>query len=34
VLIGILAVSGVRIDGTSPAGHAREARSERITETP
>jgi hypothetical protein len=34
VLIAILAVCGVRIDGASPAGAAREARGERVTETP
>ena len=34
VLIGILALSGVRIDGTSAAGAARGTRGERITETP
>jgi signal peptidase II len=34
VLICILAVCGVRIDGTSPAGAARETRGERVTETP
>jgi signal peptidase II len=34
VLICILAVSGVRIDGRSPAGAPREARGERVTETP
>jgi lipoprotein signal peptidase len=34
VLIGILAVSGVRIDGTSPADAARETRGEQVTETP
>src|SRR5580704_17625098 len=34
VLIGILAVSGVRIDGASPAAAARETRGEQVTETP
>jgi len=34
VLVAILALSGVRIDGTSPARAAREARGERLTETP
>jgi len=34
VLVGILALSGVRIDGTSPAGAARETRGEQATETP
>jgi len=34
VLICVLAVCGVRIDGTFSAGAAREARDERATETP
>jgi len=34
VLIGVLTLCGVRIDGVSPAGAAREARRERVTETP
>src|SRR5580704_17466206 len=34
VLIGILAVCGVRIDGTSPAAAARETHGEQVTETP
>ena len=34
VLIGILALSGVRIDGTSPADAARDASGRGITETP
>src|SRR5579863_9587580 len=34
VLIAILALSGVRIDGTSPARAAREARGEQVTESP
>ena len=34
VLIGVLTLCGVRIDGASPAGAAREARRERVTETP
>jgi lipoprotein signal peptidase len=34
VLMGVLALCGVRIDGASPAGAAREARRERVTETP
>src|SRR5580693_2950510 len=34
VLIGILAVSGVRIDGRSPASAAREAHGEQVTGTP
>jgi signal peptidase II len=33
LLIGILAVCGVRIDGTSPAAAAPEARGEQATET-
>jgi signal peptidase II len=34
VLVAILALSGVRIDGTAPAKAAREARGEQLTETP
>jgi signal peptidase II len=34
VLIGILALSGVRIDGASPADAARDAGGRGITETP
>ena len=34
VLIGILVVFGVRIDGTSPADAARDARGEQATGTP
>src|SRR5580698_6972391 len=34
VLVGILALSGVRIDGTSAAGAARETHGEQATETP
>lgn len=34
VLIGILTLLGVRIDGTSPADAARDARGERATGTP
>ena len=34
VLICILALSGVRIDGRSPAGTARETHGEQVTETP
>ena len=34
VLIGILALSGVRINGASPADAARDASGRGITETP
>jgi signal peptidase II len=34
VLIGILAVCGVRVDGTSAADAARDTRGERVTGTP
>jgi signal peptidase II len=34
ILICILALCGVRIDGTSPVGAARETRGEHVTETP
>ena len=34
VLIGVLAVSGVRIDGRAAAGAARDPRGQRLTETP
>ena len=34
VLIGILALLGVRADGASAAGASRDARGERVTETP
>jgi len=34
VLIAILALSGVRIDGTSPAGAAPEARGDQATQAP
>jgi signal peptidase II len=34
VLIGVLVLCGVRLDGASPAGAAREARGGRVTETP
>jgi signal peptidase II len=34
VLIGLLAVSGVRIDGTSSADATRDARTRRLSETP
>src|ERR1700722_9512769 len=34
LLIGVLALCGVRIDGTSPAAPAPEPRGEQLTETP
>lgn len=34
VLIGILALRGVRIDGAAPTDAARDARGRRVTETP
>ena len=34
VLIGLLVLCGVRIDGTSPAGAARETHGEQVTGTP
>jgi signal peptidase II len=34
ILIAILALCGVRIEGTSPAGTPRETRGEQVTETP
>lgn len=34
VLVAILALSGIRIDGTSPAAAARETRGEQAADTP
>ena len=34
VLVGILALRGVRIDGTSPAGASRDPGGQQVTETP